>query len=173
MPPEPIPLTAPEQVRRGKAERGSKQSRSPKLVPMNPEAGLVWHGPEYPVLEPGRYMVRGTAIQGPVFVRSFQRWSCRVEFALVDEPISVSAFFNFGNEKHGPKIARQSRFYKAWVLANGDHPRRGQKMSPDIFLEGQFFEVEVQACNRDSEGNPKPQAEEYSRVTRILSMRLV
>ena len=45
-------------------------------------------------------------------------------------------------------------------------------MSPELFLEGQFFEVEVESCNRDAEGKPKQGAEVYSTVTRILSRDL-
>ena len=85
------------------------------------------------------------------------------------EPVSVSAFFNFGDDKSGCRIGRQSRFYRAWVIANGEHPRKGQPMTPDVFLDGQFFEVEVDFSNRDTNGEPKSDAEVYSKVTRILS----
>lgn len=63
------------------------------------------------------------------------------------------------------------RFYKAWVIANGEHPRCGETMNPAIFLEGKVFEVEVEECNRDSEGKPKQDAEVYSRVVRIISAK--
>ncbi len=150
-------------------ERASKAHRLPQVVSIDRSAGLVWRGPDYPVLSPGKYIVRGVKIQGPEWVRSYRRWSVRVEFGLISEPASVSAFFNLGDDQSGYKVGRQSRFYKAWTLANGEHPRRGEVMSPDIFLEGKFFEVEVESCNRDAEGNPKPGAEVYSTVTRILS----
>ena len=41
-------------------------------------------------------------------------------------------------------------------------------MSPDVFLEGQFFEVEVENCAKDFKGNQKTDAEVYSRITTIL-----
>jgi hypothetical protein len=140
-----------------------------KIVPIDRETSLVWKGPEYPILSPGIYTVGGIKTQGPEWVRSFHRWSLRVEFGLVAEPVSVSAFFNFGSSPMAPKVGRQSRYYKAWVLANGGHPMKGQQMSPDVFLEGQFFEVEIADCNRDDEGKPKADAEVYSRVIRVIA----
>ncbi len=151
-------------------ERQSRNvPKARKVVPIDRAKALVWDGPEYPVLSPGNYMVRGMSIQGPEWVRSYFRWSLRVEFGLTTEPISVSAFFNFGSDLTKPRIGRQSRYYKAWVLANRGHPTKGQEMSADVFLEGQFFEVEVADCNRDAEGKPKPGAETYSRIVKIIS----
>jgi hypothetical protein len=141
------------------------------VVNISEGAELMWRGPEYPVLPAGRYTVRGAAIQGPQWLPNYQRWSLRVEFTLIDEPVLVSSFFNMGSDRNRPHIGRRSKYYKAWVLANGEHPRRRQKMSPDIFLEGQFFEVEVQPCKMDEEGQPKPTAEMYSTVTKLISAR--
>lgn len=128
---------------------------------------MVWRGPDYPLLDPGRYVVRGVKVQGPEWVRSYSRWSVRIEFALTTEPGFVSAFFNLGNERSTRRIGRQSRYFKAWSVANGGLPYRGQDMSPEMFLNGQFFEVEVENCDRDSEGTPKPEAEVYSRITKV------
>ena len=132
-------------------------------------AGLIWRGPEYPILTAGKYTVRGVRIQGPEWCANFRRWSLRVEFTLIDEPVLVSAFFNLGADPKAQRAGRQSRYYKAWVIANDGHPHKGQRMSPDVFLDGQFFEVEVASCNLDSEGHAKPNAEVYSRVTKVLS----
>jgi hypothetical protein len=158
--------------------RASHLQRSEEPIPQRAEvvnisqaAELVWRGPEYPVLPTGKYTVRGVAIQGPQWLRNYQRWSLRVEFTLIDEPILVSAFFNFGSDRNRPNVGRRSKYYKAWVLANGEHPRRRQQMSPDIFLEGQFFEVEVQSCKMNEEGQLKPNAEMYSIVTKLISAR--
>ncbi|WP_263382254.1 hypothetical protein [Granulicella arctica] len=140
-----------------------------KVVAIDRAKAMVWTGPEYPVLRPGKYTVRGLSIQGPDWVRSYFRWSLRIEFGLTTETESVSAFFNFGSDAAKPRIGRQSRYYKAWVVANGEHPRKGEEMSANVFLEGQFFEVEVDDCNRDAEGNSKPGADTYSRITRIIS----
>jgi hypothetical protein len=157
-------------VREPSSATPSKRRRAPPVVSIDRVAGLVWRRPDYPVLSAGRYTVRAVRFQGPEWVRSFHRWSLRLEFALVHEPISVSAFFNFGNDPNGCRIGRQSRFYKAWVIANGEHPRKGQQMTPEVFLDGQFFEVEVESSRCDADGETKHEAEVYSKVTRILSV---
>ena len=102
---------------------------------------------------------------------NYQRWALRVEFTLTDEPILVSAFFNFGSDRNRPQVGRRSKYYKAWVPANGEHPRKWQKMSLDIFLEGPFFEAEVEPCKMDEQGQLKPNAEMYSIVTKLISAR--
>ena len=147
--------------RQGKKDRG-------EVVSISSGGGMIWRGPDYPLLDPGKYVVRGVKGQGPEWVRSFQRWSIRIEFALVAEPGYVSAFYNFGTDRDARYIGRQSRYFKAWSIANGGMPRKGQDMAPDIFLEGQFFEVVVENCDTDSKGNQKADAEVYSRITAIL-----
>ena len=153
-----VSVTAPEtsETRRERKRPTASGRQTLKVVPKDDGGSLVWRGPDYPMLEPGRYMVRCVKMQGPQWVRCYARWSLRLEFALTTEPGVISAFFNFGNDRSGPRVGRQSRYYKAWVLANGEHPRKGQVMSPETFLDGQFFEVEVESCNRDAEGAPKP-----------------
>ncbi len=150
--------------------RRTANSPAPKVVPIDREKALVWKGPEYPILTPGIYTAAASKLQGPEWVRSFHRWSLRIEFTLMGDAGTVSAFFNFGSAPEGPHIGRQSRYYKAWVLANGGHPMKGEKMAPGVFLENMIFELEVADCNRDDEGKPKPNAEVYSRVTRIVSV---
>ena len=143
-------------------------SKRAEVIPINSTSGMVWRGPDYPLLAPGKYIARGVKTQGPEWVRSFQRWSLRVEFALVDEPGFVSAFFNLGNDKGAKQIGRQSRYFKAWTIANGGPPCRGELMDPAIFLEGQFFEVQVVRCDADSKGRAKNDSEVYSVVSELL-----
>lgn len=151
--------------REGIRERGTRRA---DIVPINVGSGMVWRGPDYPLLDPGKYIVRGVKVQGPEWVRSFQRWSLRIEFALVSEPGLVSAFFNLGPDKATKSIGRQSRYFRAWAIANGGPPSRGQEMSADVFLDGQFFEVQVEHCDTDARGEPKQRAEIYSRITRLI-----
>lgn len=121
------------------------------------------------MLSAGVYTVRAVRYQGPEWVRSYRRWSIRLEFALVHESVSVSAFYNLGDDPNRYRVGRQSRFYKAWVIANGEHPRKGQLMDPNVFLEGQFFQVVVADSRKDAERKDKQPAEVYSVVTQILS----
>ena len=167
-------LMPPERVAIPQVEISKRPAKRPRktvtpVVSIDRAAGLVWRGPDYPVLSAGEYTVRAVRYQGPDWVRSFCRWSIRLEFALVHESISVSAFFNLGNDPNGFKIGRQSRFYKAWVIANGEHPRKGQLMDLEVFLEGQFFQVIVADSQRDAERKEKNAAEVYSIVTHVLS----
>ena len=169
MQPERVPQDTASPERRTGKRQGGRQSV--KVHPIDASSAFIWRGPDYPLLSPGQYTVRGRLTQGPEWVPTYRRWSLRVEFALVDEVGSVSAFFNFGQNRNGGKLGRHSRYFKAWVTANGELPKRGQAMTPDVFLEGQFFQVEVANCDTDSEGNPKPDAEVYSRITKIISAR--
>jgi hypothetical protein len=153
--------------RRSKAQRGPQEpflAASKACAP-----SLVWEGVEYPRMEPGRYLVRGLKVQGPEWVRAFSRWSLRVEFATVHEPGGVSAFFNLGSDRLKQYIGRQSKYFQAWTLANGGPPRKGEQMSPHVFLEGQFFLVTVEDSRLKTDGTEKADAEVYSRITKFHS----
>jgi hypothetical protein len=63
------------------------------------QPSLAWQGAEYPLMDAGRYLVRGLKVQGPEWVRAFSRWSIRIEFGTVHEPGVVSAFFNLGKDR--------------------------------------------------------------------------
>ena len=92
-----------------------------------------------------------------------------VEFELLDESVRVCIFFNMGKNRAQPKAGRHSRYFKAWTLANGGLPNRGQAMSPEVFLDGQVYEIEVADSCRDSEEQQKAEPEIYSRVKEIIS----
>jgi len=130
--------------------------------------GLVWEGADIPRISPGDYQAVCIGWQGPEWCRAFRRWSLRLEFALVEDGTAISGFFNFGDD---PVKApgRRSRFYAAWCLANGELPRRGQKMHYDTFTgEGLLYLVRVEDAAKDGYGELKPDALIYSRVTEIL-----
>lgn len=153
----------------------SNVSGSPleKVVPIRPASPFTWRGAEYPRIEPGRYLVCGLKHQGPDWVRAFRRWSIRIEFTFAHEPGSASAFFNMGSDPLGPRIGRQSKYFKAWTLANGELPRKGQEMTPDVFFDGQLFTVSIEDARYDGEGNAKSDAEIYSRITAFHEVQRV
>jgi hypothetical protein len=93
-----------------------------------------------------------------------------VEFELLDDGALVCAFFNFGNKREAPEIMRRGNYFKAWTLANGELPRRGQEMSPEVFFEGQIYTVEVKDSRTDAAETEKADAEVYSKVTAILKV---
>lgn len=141
-----------------------------RKTPGAPSAPLpTWDGPEYARVSPGRYDAVATRYQGPEWVRKYRRWSLMVEFELFSESKRVCAFFNMGTNPDGPHAGQQSRYFKAWTLANGEHPHKKQKLDPRVFLDGQIFKVEVTDSGADSEGQQKEDALVYSRVTAVLS----
>ena len=151
--------------KQGKDSRGKGVSRSP-----SGPAGPVWEGAEYARVTPGTYSAVAVRIQGPEQVRRYRRWSLLVEFELLGESdIRVCCFLNLGNDPLRLKVGRQSKYFKAWTIANGEMPRKGQRMNPDVFMDGQVFQVEVKDAGVDSEGERKADSEVYSRVTKILS----
>jgi hypothetical protein len=94
-----------------------------------------------------------------------------MEFQLLDDSAAkVCAFYNFGNDRNAPKIGRRGNYFKAWTLANGELPLKGQEMSPGVFMECQVFTIEVKDSGRNSAEKDKADAEVYSVVTEIASV---
>jgi hypothetical protein len=132
---------------------------------------LTWQGIELPRVTPGDYQAVCVAWQGPEWCRSFRRWSLRLEFSLLAEDTCVSAFFNMGSDATGMHIGRRSRYYAAWSMANGESPRKGQRMAPETFTEpGLTYLVRVADAAKDGKGEMKANALVYSRVTEILKV---
>lgn len=131
--------------------------------------GLVWEGVELPRVAPGNYRAACVRWQGPEFVRAFQRWSVRLEFSLLDDGTLVSAFYNLGSDPARPRVGRRSRYYAAWSQANGEPPRKGQKITPEAFAEpGLLYTLQVADAVKDEAQKRKPDALVYSRVVNIL-----
>jgi hypothetical protein len=90
---------------------------------------------------------------------------------LLAEGITVSAFYNFGNDPAKPRIGRRSRFYAVWSLANGEMPRKGQQMELGTFTDpALLYLVRVADATKDGKDAAKPDALVYSRVTEILKI---
>jgi hypothetical protein len=84
---------------------------------------------------------------------------------------TVSAFFNMGSDPEKPNIGRRSRFYAVWCLANGEAPRRGQRMELEAFTDPTLvYLVRVADATKDGKDEVKPDALVYSRVTEILKI---
>jgi hypothetical protein len=78
---------------------------------------------------------------------------------------------NMGNDREGPHCGRHSKYYKAWTLANGGPPRKGEAMDPEIFL-GKMFRVHISDCTRDGNEEDKPKGEVYSHITELRELVL-
>jgi hypothetical protein len=120
----------------------------------------------------GRYQAVALRYQGPEWIRAFGRWSLLVEFELLDSGLPVCVFFNLGSDRSAFKIGRKGNYFKAWTLANGELPRKGQAMSPDVFFEGQVFAVEVRDRSRNAADEEKSDAEIYSAISEIVAVEV-
>ena len=141
---------------------------SEKQVP----PALVWQGADMPRIAPGEYTARCTGYQGPEWVREFGRWGLRLSFVLDPDEQTVSAFYSLGENRHAYKFGSRSKFYKDWVRANGGQPKRGQEMSPEVFVNPAiWYTVHVGDAAKDGEGKVKDDALIYSRIDRILEVR--
>lgn len=130
----------------------------------------VWNGPSYALVPEGCYQAGAVRYQGPEWVRAYRRWSLLVEFELLDDGSLVCAFYNFGDNPSNPKVFRGGNYFKAWTLANGELPRKNQAMSPEVFLDGQLYTVEVKNRQKNAEGKSKSDAEIYSVVAGIIEV---
>jgi hypothetical protein len=131
--------------------------------------GLTWQGVDLPRVSPGNYQAVCVDWQGPDWVRAFRRWSLRLEFSLVADGTLVSAFYNMGSDAAGPFIGRRSRLYAVWSMANGEAPRKGQRMTWETFTDpALLYLVRVADSLKDGKDSAKPDALVYSRVTEIL-----
>ena len=128
----------------------------------------VWTGPDYPRIAPGQYTATAVRIISPQFIRRWRRFSIGVCFRPFAEPeAEIVCFMNLDADMN-PK--RGGEFYRAWTRANGERPAKGQPMDPNVFLEGQIYEIDVVDAGLDSEGKQKSDAEVYSKVRRIVSV---
>lgn len=144
----------------------AKPETRPVAPGSKPPLALVWHGAEYPRIEPGRYWAEAVRIIGPDYLARFKRYSLGIVFRLLDRPeVEVVCFLNLGSEG---KPHRRSNFFRAWTMANGQPPKTGQPMDPIVFLQGQTFEVRVDDNGLDPDGEKKNEAEVYSVVRKII-----
>lgn len=147
-------------------DKGSASKRVGRVSVTPP----VWGKDPYPRVHPGRYLVRVVGWQGPEWVRSLRRWSLRLECALVDEPVSLSVFFNFGGTpEHLGTPGRLSKYYRHWVMANREPPRKHQPMDWAIFVD-KWFTAEVEDASKDGSGREKCEADIYSRISQFIRL---
>jgi hypothetical protein len=141
-----------------------------KLQLVNPAADTrnlepVCEDAPYPRYKPGEYEARCVSVKVYLDPR-FKRWVARLKFELVPEGGPVFAFPNLGTGDK-PRPTRGSEYRRAWIIANGEQPRRRQTMSPQVFLN-KIFLVRIDDTTRRHDGRNHPEAEVYSTVKEIL-----
>jgi hypothetical protein len=132
------------------------------------EPAILWrHASRF---EPAMYRGYVSSTQ-TYFDRVFARWVCLLQIDLfqddLGEPLGrVTRFYNLGNGER-PRISRRSKYWAAWVRANGGPPKRGDRMSPQIFVR-RFAKVRVGDTTKDFEQHAIKSDDAYSVVVEIV-----
>jgi hypothetical protein len=84
-----------------------------------------------------------------------------------DPEREVYGFLNLGTGAK-PQAGRGSNYWKAWVIANGESPRRRQVLSVRIFV-GKNFLVSIGDVEKDMDGLEHTEPEKYSVIQKIIS----
>jgi hypothetical protein len=119
-----------------------------------------------PRLEPGTY--RAYCRSAKIYRdRVFQRWVCAVQFDVLaensDEVVGrVTWFLNLGN-RDKPYASRRSRYWAAWVKANGAPPQRRDRLSTRAF-SGRMALVELGDTTKNTKQKPVAGPDSYSVV---------
>jgi hypothetical protein len=135
-----------------------------------PEIMCMLHGSQIPAGEYDAYARVADWYEDP----QFKRWCCIVKFDVFDAGHNLLArdvplWWNLGRGEK-PKVGRRSKYFEAWTRASGEEPKRGDRLSPKVFVN-RWARVRV----GDSTG-PKPKRGEslpkvvstYSRIQEIL-----
>jgi hypothetical protein len=143
----------------------AERTPSPFLVKAEPE--IIWQQRDH--ITPGRY---------PAFSRSakvyrdgmFKRWTCLVNFDVLDDALTgviarLPLFLNLGRGEK-PNAGHRSKFWTAWIAANGAAPKRGDRLTANVF-RNRHVTVLVRDTERDFRGVTS--GEVYSVIDSILS----
>lgn len=141
---------------------------TPSSATPSPETALTWTGPSYPHIPAGRYSAVGVRALGPQWLKRYRRWSLLIEFRLLAEPVQIACFYNLGENPDECQIKRGSNYFRDWTIAVGGLPEKGQAMTPEAFLAGQVYLVEVVDSKSESKERTKSDEEMYSRIKQIL-----
>jgi hypothetical protein len=100
----------------------------------------------------------------------FRRLVCLLRCALVLDPKrEVCGFLNLGTDEK-PKAGRRSNYWRAWVIANGEPPRKRQVLSRRVFV-GKIFLVRIGDVEKDMDGAVHAEFEKYSVIQEIKEKR--
>jgi hypothetical protein len=106
----------------------------PTATKQRNEPEISW---EYtPRIEPGKYpnYCRDAIVY---FDHGFKRWVCAAQFdvfgpSLIEPLGCLTWYLNLGSLEN-PKANRRSKYWAAWVNANGGPPKRNDRLSPHVF----------------------------------------
>jgi hypothetical protein len=132
------------------------------------EIAPVADGDPYPHYPAGVYeaqCVAGSIYRDP----QFRAWKAMLGFRLVPGGEPVCGFFHMGRGER-PAAGRRSNYWRAWVIANGDQPRRRQMLSTRVF-KWKIFEVRIEDVTKRFDQSEHPEGAIYSTVKEILRRR--
>jgi hypothetical protein len=95
-----------------------------------------------------------------------------VQFDVLTEDLTttlaqLTLFLNLGSGEK-PKAGLRSRYFAAWVTANGEPPHRQSKLSCNVFVR-RHAHVQVGDTERDFEQKKVKTSFAYSVIRRVVS----
>ena len=133
-----------------------KQEKARKRLPEAP--AIEWK--EYPRIPAGEYRAFckwGKQYRDP----GFKKWLVLLRWDVFSDGFAplgcVPMFYSLGDSDR-PRATRRGKYLPDWVKANGAPPKRGDRLSPRVFV-ARFARIEVHDAN-----SPIP----YSVVCRIV-----
>jgi hypothetical protein len=119
----------------------------------------------FPRYEPGEYDVCCSAVRIYRDPR-FRRWVCRLDCHFLTESAEVCGFLNMGANEN-PSAGRGSEYWRVWVMAKGEQPRRGRL--PKTMLVGKFFRVRIEDTVLRYDQRVHSEAARYSTIKKFLA----
>jgi len=124
-----------------------------------------------PRIPPGDYhAISRTA--SVYYDKQFKRWVCAVQFDIVGDSLALTTtvrltwFLNLGKGPN-PRAGRRTKFWAAWVRANGEPPKRRDRLSPSIFA-GRSAVVRVEDTSKTHDSGNVESEQAYSVVRAVI-----
>ncbi|PYV74385.1 MAG: hypothetical protein DMG96_20355 [Acidobacteria bacterium] len=94
------------------------------------------------------------------FDPGFKAWKLRLKFV---DPLGREHVFGFMHVSHGskPEIGRRSKYYAAWVEANGGPPKRKDRLPPKVF-RGKAFLLRIRDVIKRHDQHEHSESDVYS-----------
>ena len=118
--------------------------------------------PRYPAGEYDAECIRADLYRDP----QFRTWKAKLHYRLMPGGEPICGFFNLGG-KEKTHAGRRSEYRRAWIIANGEAPRKRQILTRRVFV-GKLYRVRIGDVTRRFDGRSHPAGDIYSVVKEIL-----
>jgi len=125
----------------------------------------ICHDAPFPRYQPGEYDVCCYRVCIYLDPR-FKRWVCRLDCHFLTERAEVCGFLNMGAGEV-PSAGRGSEYWRVWVMANGEQPRRGRL--PKSKFRGKVFRVRIADTTVRFDRREHADAARYSTIKEFLA----